>query len=33
MYRKIQAKNEDVNELVKFVNSACQDAGQAEEEV
>lgn len=33
LFGKIQAKNEEVNELVKFVNSACQDAGQAEEEV
>lgn len=31
--RKIAAKNDEVNSLVKFVNSACQDAAQAEEEV
>ena len=30
---KIAAKNDEVNDLVKFVNSACSEAGQAEEEV
>jgi DNA repair exonuclease SbcCD ATPase subunit len=33
MMSKIKDKNEEVNGLVKFVNDACQDAGQAEEEV
>jgi chromosome segregation ATPase len=33
MFKKIQGKNDEVAELVKFVQQACAEAGQTEEEV
>jgi hypothetical protein len=33
MFKKIQGKNDEVAELVKFVQQACAEAGQSEEEV
>lgn len=33
MFNKIQGKNDEVKELVKFVQEACAEAGQSEEEV
>jgi len=33
MYKKIQGKSAEVEELVKFVGQACAEAGQSEEEV
>jgi DNA repair exonuclease SbcCD ATPase subunit len=33
MFKKIQAKNDEVEELVKFVQGACAEAGQSEDEV
>lgn len=33
MFKKIQGKNDEVAELVKFVQQACAEAGQSEDEV
>jgi len=33
MFKKIQGKNDEVGELLRFVQKACAEAGQSEEEV